>query len=239
MKYLLIAPLSLIFATSFSFGVTCSDLNKDKEIQFEKLEAAKLRVLDQENSLMTTIQNKKDAKRSLVESGTSEKISILETIVSELKNIKNPSRRVRNAIQSIETSMEAYTSGTVKALSTFETDVALILTERSKNIESIIEIYSKDLEESYGMASDACIAGIYTEALLEESIKDARSKVIINQKNTKRMTQGIDAAYGKLNFELNKLDEHLNERLKTIRPVLRRELKNLETPLSSLHLIQM
>ena len=228
----------LLLSYAQASATTCFDLEKDKLEQVVKLENAKNRIFEQEESFINLIRNKKESASNTIASSTQSRVDAVRDIVSELESLKKSSRSVLSAIDTLTLSTYEYATQTAIALATFNDSVTSITSDRTKSIKNIIDQYENDLFQTYERSILECKDSTFEINVFDTKIKSIRKRVVDSQKNTRRMSQGIDAAYAKLNFELDLLDANLNKSLKSVRPILKRELSFTEAPLSLLHLIR-
>ncbi len=229
----------LFLSYSYTSAITCLDLEKDKIDQVTRLESAKIRIFEQESSFIDSIRNKKDLTLDTVASSTQDRINGVRSIISELEALKNPSRGIRTTVNILNLAVNDYATKTSASLLSFNDSVDRITADRNKSIKSIVDQYESDLLQTYEKSKAECLDGAFDVDIFDTQIKSIRKRVVDSQKNTRRMTQGIDATYAKLNFELNDIDTNLNKSLKSVRPTIKRELTSTEAPLSFLQLIRM
>ena len=219
-------------------AVTCFELEKDKIDQVSRLETAKIRISEQENTFIDSIRTKKEITLNTISSSTLTRVNEVESIISELEALKISSKGIRNAINTLTIATSDYATKTSLSLLSFDESVERITSDRNKSIKNIVDQYENDLLNTYEKSNIACIDATFDENVFDTKIKSIRKRVVDSQKNTRRMTQGIDATYAKLNLELDELDASLNKSLKSVRPTIKRELSFTEAPLSFLHLIR-
>jgi len=246
MYYLNNAMKTLFFSIMFTalcvtqtYALACDDIIVNTADQLKRLENAKVRFFEQENITINSIQERKTLKINAIEEETATRITEIESIIEELESIKNPSKRIRSTYKTLRGTIDEYSTTTQIVTDIFNTAVDKILDDRSKSAKTFVEQYTFDTMQEYKNASSICLlTNSFDEDTFDSTILMIRKKVLESQKNTRRMTQGIDASYAKLTLDLNALDEELKNALKSIRPIIKKELKSKEAPLSFHHLFQ-
>ncbi len=243
MKYFFFVTLSVLSVIVFptaSYGLVCATLEQDKAQQLKRLEVAKDKIFTQDETTSALISQKKMDKIESIHKKTSARIEELNEILRELQKIENPSLPLIKTTAILETAIKNYSSSTIHSLNVFDAQVDTILLDKTKHIRTVVFQYENGVAQLYENSTLSCRKNSLNEVkTFSEDLKLLQKRVTDAEKHSKRILQGIDAAYAKLALELDQSDAVLSETLKTIqKSILENSLLEIQ-PLSLVRLWKM
>lgn len=217
----------------------CLDLQRNREIEIKHLETAKNKIFEQDVASTKIIQDRQFKKIVSIEKKTAARVTDLQSIITDLEAIENPSKGIATTIINLSVSVKKYNEDTKKSLNEFSADLEKILADKTESTDVTITQYQTGLIKLYDESIVECNKnGTFNKSTFSAGIDQLQKRVIDAEKNTKRLLKGIDSAYANLALELDKSDGDLNLVLKSIQMTLLSDPSFTQKPLTLLRLLK-